>query len=256
MRMIVFLCGVVFLLESTFSDAAFSQSRDFTNPVAILRIPPNQIGDAEFDRIVPNEAQILRLADFYNFKQGTQTFVISQMLRCPLWTKRLVVEYSSIEANRVSSVFLALIPSRGGNVDLIPISFHGLGTLNYDPAFDPHNIAIFNKTIDEESLSLNNDGDWVQLAVCYLGIVIKSPKLLLPANIAELIQPTSNEVVQRLSPKVKVMEGDFEVLLYEVIGDDRDVVEWTLDFDRKGFLRNIHSERKRRSAVLNPGGRN
>jgi hypothetical protein len=223
--------------------------------VPISRVDLATLKDDEFKKILSIEAKVGSLAASYNYDFADAVYWPT-LLHCPLWTKNVALEFESREVpGRASSTFVVLLGS-SGTLELVPLFYHGLAPTNYDAPLDPHNIATFNRVIAEEPPSSGSDSIWLQEALCYLGIVMNSPRLVLPQNIRELIQTNDDQVIQRLSPVSKISEKTVEVLLYEVIADERDIVEWTLRFDRKGFLRDVHRERKRRSAVLNSRSRN
>ena len=244
-------CAAIVLLLVV-PGIAFPQARvtSDTEVSTIVRILPDQISDADFDRIESNEAAIMKLADLYNFNPTKETFVPSQALRCPLWTKRLLVEFSSLESIRVPSVFIAVISKRDGAFDLIPVSNHGLGPLNYDAAFDPHNIAIFNQTVEEERPSLDQKAKWIQLAGCYLDLMARFPRLAFQANLQKLIGVHDEDVLRRLAPAVQMTAGGADVTIYDVIADERYFIRWELGFDKDGYLRNIRRARERPRQLL------
>jgi hypothetical protein len=251
---LISILPVVFLLPVLLKASPPQTGMAGTGMVPISRVELATLNDDEFKKIQSYEGEIKRLAALYNFHME-DTVYWPTLLQCPAWTKNVVLEFESVEIpGQVPSTFIVV--SSTGTLHLIPLFYHGMAPIKSDTALDPHNIATFNRIIDDEPPNLRADSIWLQEAVCYLGIVVGSPKLVLPENIRELIRPSSDQVIQRVSPVVKTSEKEVEVLLYEVIADERDIVEWTLSFDRKGFLRDVHRERKRRSAVLNSRTRN
>lgn len=202
------------------------------------------LNDDESGRIAPELERIWNLAAFYNFAfTEEELFFLPTLLRCPLWTKHVVLRFDSI---RGSSFVAVLGPN--GILELLPLFYQGIA--DFDAPFDPHNIAIFNRTIVDESPDLGQEAIWLQEALCYLGVVIPEPKLVLPENIRDLMRDPSDEMIQRLSPVVETSETTVRVSLYEVSADPQLILEWTLTFDRNGLLKAVDQERQRRSDLL------
>jgi len=217
------------------SSILFSQTRspELVAPPVLTRVSPAGMTAAEKDTLKASQRALDKLMDVYNFEPKTPwTF---EVVRCPLITKHVVMEFTSIEVSEGSSRYVAVLPQQNGRVQLIPLWYRGLRSFE-KPYNDPHNIATFNETIAVEAPHLSSDTDWLQLAVCYLAMVGESPDVLLRTNIRRQLGDVSQNTVERLLPVVTPSQSSIDVHFCDA-GQKRRISEWHLTFDRAGLLR-------------------
>lgn len=228
----------------------FSQTRNPEQiaPPVLTRVSPAEMTAAEKDTLKANQRALDKLVDIYDFEPGRAWTY--EVVRCPLITKHVVLEFTSIEVSEGSSRYVAVLPQQNGRVQLIPLWYGGLRSFG-KPYDDPHNIAIFNETIAVEAPHLRSETDWLQLAVCYLAMVGESPDVLLRTTIREHLGDVSRQTVARLLPVVTASKSSIEVRFYNAEGKTA-ISEWGLTFDRAGLLREISRESHDKSELLGP----
>lgn len=252
MPVIVTLLGI---LSGPIAWGSLAPQQGTVAAAPISRVDLETLSDNEIERILSPDKRVWDLAALYDFVFSEQEVYWPTLLRCPLWKRTVVLEYSGSEGSK----FVALVYP-DGSLALVPLFHHAVGLANYDAPLDPHNIAIFNRTLAEEPPDLTLDSIWLQEALCYFGIVDMGFDLVLPENIRESVRNPGSEALGRLLPPVVETSDEavrvslHDVLYYEVTADESRIVQWNLTFDRNGFLRRV--ERESGSGVLNPGGRN
>src|SRR5260370_13627566 len=161
-----------------------------------------------------------------NLKYGFWSYT---ELQSPFLAKHAIFRFESIERSEGSSVFVAVFPLTSAPVRIIPLWYRGLGFPSQIER-DPHNIAVFNSVVAEERPVLDTDADRISLALLYLCLFDKDPKIA-----------SANKDSSRLMPSVKNdPQGGFAVGL-SVRKNDNGIGEFSLDFDKMGMLRDITS---------------
>ncbi len=209
----------------------------------LTRVPPAGMTAVEMQALKARQAELTQLADFYNYEPKTP--LAFEVVRCPLITKHVVMEFTSVEVSEGSSTFVAVLPQQNGRVELIPLWYKGLRSFE-NPYNDPHNIAIFNETIKNEAPRLASAADWLQLGVCYLGMVGEMPHVLLPTSIREQSGNVDQRITKQLLPTVITLKQTVHVNFHDA--RSKTVIwDWHLRFDQSGLLRDISRESREKS---------
>jgi hypothetical protein len=190
---------------------------------------------------------IARLSRFYNYDIEKVPYFF-QPFRFPLITKSLLLKGEGFES-MTPSRFLVIVHRDTKGLNLVPWDHGGVRTFG-DPYRDPHNWAYFSDVIEKENLEMDTDLKWLQLAVCYMGMVGELPHLLTKANSKE-IEEINGAASGDFFPRVDRLKTTVRVVFLNIEDSEKRTFSgWRFECDLNGKLKYVDKEKLTRLDLL------
>jgi hypothetical protein len=169
------------------------------------------------------------------------------VIHCPLIKKHLLLKGKSLDEMHPSD-FIAIIPHTSGDTKIVPLWQNSLRTFGA-PYRDSHNWAYFGEIIENEAPKLDADAQWIQMAVCYMGMVGELPRLITKATIGAMLK-NDNKDYRQLFPKLERLTKTIRVTFLSLNNDETTYSEWQFEFDLNGWLKYVSREKLSKSDLL------
>ncbi|NLT33083.1 MAG: hypothetical protein GXX81_06565 [Acidobacteria bacterium] len=98
-------------------------------------------------------------------------------------------------------------------------------------------------------LRLDADDRWLQMAVCYMGMIGEMPRLITTNTVNEIAK-TDNENHPYLFPKIERLSETVRVTFFSLNNDQIMFSEWQFEFDFRGTLKYVGREKLDKSKLL------
>ena len=175
------LCCLLASASLLSSPFAFASGASTAVPLTQI-VPASQMTRADLALIHAKHSQIEEAAAFRGYHLNVSHWIYSEV-RCPLIPGYLMLRYRNQLPSGAEWLFTALVPRGRGRVLIVPVLYRS--ATPYGPAAQAKNtIAVFNRVVPAAmaAQSIQPDGPWLQLAVCYAAMAGASPRVLNQAN--------------------------------------------------------------------------
>ena len=181
-------------------------------------VPPmivfDDMNNSEYEILDVHFEELVRKCSFYMYDIRKWKY---EAMRCP-FKKHLIIKGEDI-LNIPPSKIVAIIPPDSSEIKIIPLWHHAIRVFG-DPYRDPHNWAFFSEMIENESLKIDKDDDWLQLAACF---------------------------------KVEYSETLIRVGYFNINRNQKTFSKWSFEFNTKGWLKEVAKESFTESDLLSLG---
>jgi hypothetical protein len=241
-RLFPLFAVAITMLCSTAGLRAQSEPKEPVSPLKpphrillqLEQIEPAQMSSADSQTVASRQAQLGSAAATAGFDLQQAGWNYQQAV-CPVFPSTVLLQYEREAGTNSASRFVAVLPRNSGDVQIVPVQRRG-NTPFTESDENGNTIAIFNSLVSAAGIhvhdsSMDENDNWVKLALCYAALAGHHPTTLL----TDTLYGESFERNVSMPQRIIDLKGEF-VLVFSDVNDPESTVNWTLKFDKAAQL--------------------
>jgi hypothetical protein len=231
-----------------FTTAGLRAQSEPKEPVSPLKGPhrillqldhaePAQMSSADSQLVASRQAQLSSAAATSGFDLQDAGWNYQQAV-CPAFSTAVLLRYERNAGTDSASRFVAVVPRQDGDIRIVPVQRRGNTPFTESDEND-NTIAIFNQLvsasgIDIHNPAMNENDNWVKLALCYAELAGHHPTTLL----TDTLYGEAFERNVTMPKRIIDLNGAF-LLVFSDVNDPKSTVNWSLKFDKAAQLTSV-----------------
>ncbi len=160
---------------------------------------------------------------------------------CPLFSSAVLLRYEMGAGTNTASRFVAVVPRNSADIRIVPVQRRGNSPFTESDE-NASTIGIFNSLVSASGINIhspymNEDDNWVKLALCYAELAGHHPTTLL----TDTLYGESFERNVSMPLRIVALKGHF-ILQFSDVNDPQSTVNWSLKFDKTAQLAAVETK--------------
>jgi hypothetical protein len=211
-------------------------------------VDPAQMSSADSQLVASRQAPLNSTAATAGFDLQEAGWNYQEVV-CPLFSSAVLLRYEMGAGTNTASRFVAVVPRNSADIRIVPVQ-RGGNTPFTESDENGNTIAIFNTLVSASGINIygpymNEDDNWVKLALCYAELAGHHPTTLL----TDTLYGESFERNVTMPQRIVALKGTF-ILLFSDVNDPKSTVNWSLKFDKTAQLTAVETKPQKLNAPV------